>query len=113
MYRRLQIDRILHGVAIGRARPVGACIGITDHAAFERYAPNVALDGASMIAWSSGKLLEAAVDALGAEARSGPLTTALIMKGLGKIKNETNAEPFAPATRAASATTSSDRAPCS
>lgn len=59
------------------------------HAAFERYAPSVTLDGASMIAWSSGKLLEAAVNTLGAEARSGPLTTAMILKGLGNIKNET------------------------
>ncbi len=59
------------------------------HAAFERYAPSVTLDGASMIAWASGKLLEAAVNSLGAEARSGPLTTELILKGLGKVKNET------------------------
>jgi branched-chain amino acid transport system substrate-binding protein len=59
------------------------------HAAFERYAPTVTLDGASMIAWASGKLLEAAVNSLGAEARSGPLTTAMIMKGLGQIKHET------------------------
>jgi branched-chain amino acid transport system substrate-binding protein len=59
------------------------------HAAFARYAPTVTLDGASMIAWASGKLLEAAVNSLGAEARSGPLTTAMIMKGLGQIKNET------------------------
>jgi branched-chain amino acid transport system substrate-binding protein len=59
------------------------------HAAFERYAPTLTLDGASMIAWSSGKLLEAAVNTLGAEARSGPLTTAMILKGLGNVKNET------------------------
>ena len=36
MDRRLQIDRILHREAIGRPRPVGAGIGISDHAAFER-----------------------------------------------------------------------------
>jgi branched-chain amino acid transport system substrate-binding protein len=59
------------------------------HAAFERYAPTLTLDGASMIAWCSGKLLEAAVNTLGGQARSGPLTTALIMKGLGNINNET------------------------
>ena len=34
--RRLQIDRILNGEAIGRPRPVGAGIGVSDHAAFER-----------------------------------------------------------------------------
>ena len=33
--RRLQIDRILHREAIGRPRPVGAGIGIADHAAFD------------------------------------------------------------------------------
>jgi branched-chain amino acid transport system substrate-binding protein len=59
------------------------------HAAFARYAPTLTLDGASMIAWASGKLLEAAVNSLGAEARSGPLTTAMILKGLGNVKNET------------------------
>jgi len=78
------------------------------HAAFQRYAPTFPLDGSSLIAWGSGKLLEAAVNTLGAEARSGPLTTALIMKGLGKVKNETlrglsppmtfkPGQPFAPA----------------
>ena len=33
--RGLEIDRILHGEAIGRPRPVGARIGVADHAAFE------------------------------------------------------------------------------
>ena len=36
MDRRLKIDRILHREAIGRPRPVRACIGVTDHAALER-----------------------------------------------------------------------------
>ena len=35
MDRRLKVDRILHREAIGRPRPVRACIGITDHAAFK------------------------------------------------------------------------------
>ena len=33
--RGLQIDRVLHGEAVGRPRPVGARIGVADHAAFD------------------------------------------------------------------------------
>lgn len=59
------------------------------HRAMATYAPGLPPDGVSIAAWSSGKLLEAAIDNLGAEARNGPITTAMVMKGLGMIKKET------------------------
>jgi branched-chain amino acid transport system substrate-binding protein len=46
-------------------------------------------DGASIIGWSSGKLLEAAVAKVAAQARSGTLTTELIVSGLHKLRGET------------------------
>ncbi|HVU72343.1 MAG TPA: ABC transporter substrate-binding protein [Mycobacteriales bacterium] len=57
-------------------------------AAVQRYAPTLAVDEAGAEGWASAKLLEAAVNALGASAR-GDLTPALIIKGLGLVKNET------------------------
>ncbi len=56
--------------------------------ALRRYAPSLPPDGPSIQAWTSGKLLEKAVAGLGAKARSGPLTTALILDALGTVKNE-------------------------
>ena len=57
--------------------------------AMKRYAPSLAPDGASISVWTSAALLEKAVALAGDAARTGPLTTALIVSGLGKIKNET------------------------
>ncbi len=57
--------------------------------AMKRYAPSLAPDGASVSVWASAALLEKAVVLAGDAARTGPLTTALIVAGLGKIKNET------------------------
>jgi branched-chain amino acid transport system substrate-binding protein len=59
------------------------------HAALKRFAPNLIPDGSSIYAWTSGKLVEAVVDGLGAAARGKPLTTADIMTGLGTIKHNT------------------------
>ncbi len=57
--------------------------------AYKRYAPGAPTDAAAATGWSAGKMLEAVIAALGSEAINVPITTALIMKGLGKIKNET------------------------
>jgi branched-chain amino acid transport system substrate-binding protein len=58
-------------------------------AALARYAPGLAPDGASVSVWTSAALLEKAVSLAGDAARTGPLTTAAVVAGLGKIKNET------------------------
>jgi branched-chain amino acid transport system substrate-binding protein len=57
--------------------------------AMKTYAPNLAPDAVSIAAWSSGKLFEAAIAALGPSARSAPITTEVVLSGLGKIKKET------------------------
>lgn len=57
--------------------------------AIKRYAPNAKLSGAASQAWNSGMMLKAAIDKLGPEAVANDLTSALIIKGLGLIKNET------------------------
>jgi branched-chain amino acid transport system substrate-binding protein len=56
--------------------------------ALARYAPGTEPDGSSITGWAAGKLLEAAVSGVAAKARSGSLTTALLLEGLGTIKNE-------------------------
>lgn len=58
-------------------------------AALARYASGQPADGPSAVAWASGKMLEAALGKVDAEARKGPITTALVLKGLGLIKGET------------------------
>lgn len=75
-------------------------------AALRRYVPGLTPDGPSMAAWAAGKLMEAAIAGLGAEARTNPITTETIFKGLGTIRNETLdglAPPitFSPGQRAA------------
>jgi branched-chain amino acid transport system substrate-binding protein len=58
-------------------------------AALKQYAPALTPGPGAMAAWASGKLFQAAVDRLGPEARTQPVTTAMILAGLGMIKNET------------------------
>ncbi|MGQ0847362.1 MAG: ABC transporter substrate-binding protein [Sporichthyaceae bacterium] len=57
-------------------------------AAMGRYAPTAGLDAAAMVAWSAGKLFEAAIARLGAAA-AGSVTTQDVLAGLGKIRGET------------------------
>lgn len=57
--------------------------------AMKTFAPNLPPDAVSIAAWSSGKLFEAAIAALGPAARTGPITTEMVLTGLGKIKKET------------------------
>jgi branched-chain amino acid transport system substrate-binding protein len=54
-------------------------------AAMARYSPTGELDAAAMVAWSAGKLFEAAMKRVGPE----PVTTQVVLTGLGKIRNET------------------------
>jgi branched-chain amino acid transport system substrate-binding protein len=58
-------------------------------AALQQYAPGLTPDAGAMAAWSSGRLLQAAVDRLGAGARTRPITTRDILTGLGRIAHET------------------------
>jgi hypothetical protein len=58
------------------------------HAAMTQYAPAAQPDGEAVLAWTSGKLLEAAVAKVPATERAGDLTTALILDGLGRIHDE-------------------------
>lgn len=57
--------------------------------ALAKYSPGTETEGNSMAAWAAAKLFEAAIGNLGASARSAPITSADILTGLGKIKNET------------------------
>lgn len=59
------------------------------HAAADRFLPGQDLDQSTVSGWASGKLLEAALAKVASEARKGPVTTALILKALGLVKNET------------------------
>ena len=57
--------------------------------AYARYAPGAPTDAAAATAWTDGKMLEAAVTKLGQTAVGQPITTAMIMEGLGMIQGET------------------------
>jgi branched-chain amino acid transport system substrate-binding protein len=57
--------------------------------ALRQYAPTLIPDAGALAAWASGKLFAAAVDRLGAAARTAPIITGEILAGLGRIKNET------------------------
>ncbi|MGQ0464984.1 MAG: ABC transporter substrate-binding protein [Sporichthyaceae bacterium] len=59
------------------------------HAAVARYAPSLVPDGASMLGWTAGKLFEAAIARLSRSETVGELTTALVLDGVGRIRNET------------------------
>jgi branched-chain amino acid transport system substrate-binding protein len=58
------------------------------HTAMKTYA-GIPTDGPSSIAWTSGQLFAAAISKLGDEAVNNPITSAMVLKGLGLIKNET------------------------
>jgi branched-chain amino acid transport system substrate-binding protein len=57
--------------------------------AMHQFAPSFVLDPTTPEAWADGMMLKAAIDALGPSARTQPITTALIKKGLSMIHNET------------------------
>jgi branched-chain amino acid transport system substrate-binding protein len=59
------------------------------HAAYRQFTGADAPDGPSMFGWASGKLFEAALDAVAKSARSGTVTNATVFQGLYALKNET------------------------
>lgn len=58
-------------------------------AAMERFAPGFKLDQSVMQGWASGKLFEAALAKVAAQARTSDVTTQLILEGLWQLKKET------------------------
>lgn len=58
------------------------------HRVLARWAPQTQPDGASVIAFTSAKLLEAALANVAAEAARGAITPELIVRGLGGLRNE-------------------------
>jgi branched-chain amino acid transport system substrate-binding protein len=59
------------------------------HNAYKQFTGADAGDGASMFGWASGKLFEAALNAVAADARKGPVDSKTVFSGLYKLKNET------------------------
>ena len=57
-------------------------------AAMKAYAPDAPSDGATSQAWVAGEMFRVAIESLGAKA-SQPITTALVLEGLGNLKKET------------------------
>jgi branched-chain amino acid transport system substrate-binding protein len=57
-------------------------------AAMKRYAPGQGIDTASLIGWTSGKMLEAAVQHVPG-AQSQPITSAMVLQGLWSLRDET------------------------
>ncbi len=58
-------------------------------AALARFAPQILSSGITSQMWASGKLLEAGVAKLGTAVRERPLTAAMVLAGLGKVRGET------------------------
>ncbi|MGQ0842916.1 MAG: ABC transporter substrate-binding protein [Sporichthyaceae bacterium] len=58
-------------------------------AAMKVHAPGVAAESGSILAWTSGRLLEAALARLNATDRIGPLGSREVLTGLGRIRRET------------------------
>lgn len=57
--------------------------------AMREHAPGIETDSGSLLAWTSGKLLEAAVERLPDAGRRGPIGSADLVAALGRIKGET------------------------
>ena len=56
--------------------------------AMKRYAPGARIDQSAMNAYVAGKLFEAGLAKVAAQARSGPVTTKMILDGMHQIKDE-------------------------
>ncbi|HVU73637.1 MAG TPA: ABC transporter substrate-binding protein, partial [Mycobacteriales bacterium] len=56
--------------------------------AMSTYAPDVTPSESAAISWTSGQILVAAISKLGNAARTQPITSALILQGLGMIKDD-------------------------
>lgn len=59
------------------------------HAALKQYSPKSEPTANSITAWAAGKLFEAVIANLGPSAVGKAITTADVMAGLGKVRNET------------------------
>jgi branched-chain amino acid transport system substrate-binding protein len=57
--------------------------------AYARFAAGSPIDQNTITGWACGKLFEAAIANVFDKARSGPVTTEVIMEGLWRVKNET------------------------
>jgi branched-chain amino acid transport system substrate-binding protein len=62
---------------------------IAFHNALKQFLPSFTPDGNTMAGWASGKLFEAALAKVAAQARAGEVTTQMVLNGLWQIKNET------------------------
>lgn len=58
------------------------------HDAMKRYAPTATEDQQGLLGWAAGKLFEAALSKVTDKARSGDVTTDLILNGLWQLKDE-------------------------
>jgi branched-chain amino acid transport system substrate-binding protein len=54
-----------------------------------KYAPSEEPTGTALQTWASAELFKKAIENVGAAARSGPITTPMVLEGLWKVKNET------------------------
>jgi branched-chain amino acid transport system substrate-binding protein len=59
------------------------------HRVFATYAPSVTPDGGSIMTWAAATMFERAIANVGAAARTGPITPALVLQGLGGIHHDT------------------------
>ncbi|WP_019873924.1 ABC transporter substrate-binding protein [Sporichthya polymorpha] len=58
------------------------------HDAFARFAPSAKEEQQALLGWTAGKLFEAALAKVSDQARAGDVSTARILEGLWKLKNE-------------------------
>jgi ABC-type branched-subunit amino acid transport system substrate-binding protein len=56
--------------------------------AMSTFAPDVTPTESAAKAWVAGQLLKKAIENVGARARSGPITSAMILDGLHRVKND-------------------------
>lgn len=59
------------------------------HQALRRWVPTAVPDGLSILAWTAGKMLEAAVAAAPRASADSPLTPATVVAGLGNLRGDT------------------------
>jgi branched-chain amino acid transport system substrate-binding protein len=58
-------------------------------AGMKKYAPNEDLTGTALQTWASAELFKKAIENVGAAAKSGKITSPMVLEGLWKVKNET------------------------
>jgi len=78
----LQRDTVFYGNAFVPFTATGTPALDTMHNSFKQYAGQDVPDEPSVAGWTSGLLLQAAIDALVNAARNGPITSAMVVQGL-------------------------------